>query len=167
MDTLGYFTDVFGPRLTNSPNLKAAQIWTRDKMTSWGLQNSQLEPWGDWGHGWSVERFSAEMLAPTYDRLNAYPLAWSPGTNGVISGSPVLVSIRSKADFDKYRGKLKGVIVMNGRADLPKPESRFATPSTRFTDEELDKASKATDPAADDGINGGGVGSYVEEERDW
>jgi carboxypeptidase Q len=85
MDTLGYITDVFGPRLTNSPNLKAAQIWTRDKMTAWGLKNAQLEDWGAWGKGWSVEKFSAEMMTPTYDRLVAYPLAWSPGTSGVVA----------------------------------------------------------------------------------
>ncbi|HRH45739.1 MAG TPA: hypothetical protein PKY82_29125, partial [Pyrinomonadaceae bacterium] len=47
METLGYLTDVFGPRLTSSPNIKAAQAWTRDKMTSWGLQNAAIEPWGE------------------------------------------------------------------------------------------------------------------------
>lgn len=166
METLGYITDVFGPRLTNSPNLKNAQLWTRDKMASWGLKNAQLEDWGAWGKGWSVEKFSAEMLTPTYDRLVAYPLAWSPGTDGVISGQPVVVSVRSKADFDKYRGKLKGAIVMNGRFDLNKPESRFAVPASRFTDEELAEAAKATDPAGE-GINGGATTSYWDEEKDW
>lgn len=63
-------------------------------MTQFGLQNVQLESWGNWGKGWSVERFSVEMTAPTYNRLIAYPLAWSPATNGVIAGNPVLVSIR-------------------------------------------------------------------------
>lgn len=165
METLSYITDVFGPRLTNSPNLKAAQIWTRDKLKSWGLQNANLEPWGTFGKGWSIEKFSAEMTEPTYDRLNVYPLAWSPGTNGVISGQPMVVSIRSKADFDKYRGKLKGAIVFRGKFEL-NPESRFETPTTRFTDEELKKAAQEKNPA-NEGINGGATTTYWDEEKDW
>jgi carboxypeptidase Q len=167
MNTLGYITDVFGPRLTNSPNLKNAQNWTRGTLDAWGLQNVQLESWGNWGKGWSVEKFSVEMSEPTYDRLNAYPMAWTPATNGVISGKPVVVSIRSSADFDKYRGKLKGAIVMNGRFGLNSAESRFETPSKRFTDEQLEKSAQVTDPAKDGEINGGATTTYWDEERDW
>lgn len=166
METLGYVTDVFGPRLTASPNLKNAQNWTRDKMISWGLQNVQIEPWGNFGKGWAVERFSAEMLAPTYDRLIAFPIAWSPSINGPVSGAPVVVSISSKADFDKYRGKLKGAIVMSGRFGLPAPESRFDNPSKRLTEDELKTAEKTIDPAAS-GINGGSTVSYAEEDKGW
>jgi hypothetical protein len=101
LDTLAYLTDVFGPRLTGSPKQKEAQAWARDTMKSWGLANTNLEAWGNFPSSWNIERFSAEMLAPTYDRLNVYPLAWSPSTNGTISGSPTVVSIRSKADFEK------------------------------------------------------------------
>jgi len=166
MQTLAYLTDVFGPRLTGSPQLKRAQDWARDKMISWGLSNSKLEPWGTFGAGWNIERFSVEMTAPTYDRLNVYPLAWSPGTNGVISGSPTVVNIRTKADFDKYRGKLKGAIVFRGTFARNSAESRFATPSKRFTDEELAKANAATDPVGD-GINGGPTTTFWDEENDW
>lgn len=161
METLSYLTDVFGPRLTNSPNIKAAQIWSRDKMTSWGLQNSQLEPWGTFAKGWSVEKFSAEMILPNYDRLNVYPLAWSPGTNGVVSGNPIVVSISSKEDFDKYRGKLKGAIVFRGKFALNKPETRFDVPAKRFTNEELKKMAEAKDPAEE------GTTNYWDEEKDW
>ncbi len=166
METLGFITDVFGPRLTNSPNLKAAEIWTRDKLTSWGLQNAQLEAWGTFGKGWSVEKFSAEMIEPTYDRLNVYPLAWTPSTNGIISGQPVVVNIRSKADFDKYRGKLNGAIVLRGTFGLNSPESRFETPSKRFTEEQLKKAAQGTNPAAA-GVLGGTTTDYWDEENDW
>ncbi|HEX8370926.1 MAG TPA: M20/M25/M40 family metallo-hydrolase [Pyrinomonadaceae bacterium] len=167
METLAYVTDVFGGRLTNSPNLKNAQNWTRDRMISWGFENVQLEAYGNWGKGWSVDKFSVEMFEPTYDRLNAYPLAWTPSTSGTISGKPTIVSIRSSADFAKYRGKLKGAIVMNGRFDLNSPESRFQTFSKRFTDEELARASQATDPAKDGEINGGATTNYWDEEKDW
>jgi Zn-dependent M28 family amino/carboxypeptidase len=161
METLSYLTDVFGARLTSSPNIKAAQNWTREKLTSWGLKNANIEPWGEFGKGWAVERFSAELIAPTYDRLTVYPLAWSPSTNGVISGTPTVVSIRSKADFDKYRGKLKGAIVFRGTFALNKPKEREGNPVKRFSDEELDKYAKETNAAAD------GTTDYWAEEKDW
>lgn len=169
METLGYMTDVFGPRLTNSPNLRNAQRWVGDKMTSWGLENVQLEPWGEVANSWAVERFSAEMIEPTYDRLVAYPLAWSPGINGTLTGSPVVVSIAkttAEADFAKYRGKLKGAIVLNGTFDFNKPEVRFAAPAKRFTDAELKTAAKEKDPAKD-GINGGPTTTLDAENKEW
>ncbi len=165
MDTLGYLTDVFGPRLTNSQNLKNAKEWMRGRMTAFGFDNAHIEPWGTWGQGWNLERFSAEMTAPTYDRLIAYPLAWSPGTNGVISGQPMIVSVRSSADFEKYRGKLKGAIVLNGRVDLPTPKSRGGDPIKRYSDKELEEQVVATDPTKDP--EGNGTVSYQDEEKDW
>ena len=165
MDTLGYITDVFGPRLTNSTNLKNAQNWTKNKMISWGLQNVELEPWGTFGNGWSAESFSVEMTEPQYNRIHAYPLAWTPSTNGFVSGNPVIVEIRSKDDFDKYKGKLKGAIVLNGRFEFDKPETA-ENPVKRFDDKELSEASREINPAAE-GINGGSTTNYQDEENDW
>src|SRR5215216_3973939 len=62
MQTLSYLTDVIGPRLTGSPNLRRANEWTKTKLTEWGLQNAQLEPWGTFGRGWSLKRFSAQVV---------------------------------------------------------------------------------------------------------
>ena len=89
METLQYLVDVFGPRLTASPNIRASQKWMVEKMTTYGLANARFEPWGTFGRGWSVESYSIEMLAPTYDRMTAVPLAWSPSTGGEISGEPL------------------------------------------------------------------------------
>jgi len=166
METLGYLTDVFGPRLTGSLNNSKAQVWARDTLTSWGMQNAALDPWGTIGTGWAVERFSAEMLAPTYDRLNVYPLAWSPGTNGVISGTPVVASIRSKADFDKYRGKLKNAILFRVRLPAENPDSRSAPQSKRFSTDELAAAKAEINPSAN-GINGGSTTTFADEEESW
>src|SRR5438445_13322467 len=73
MQTLSYLSDVIGPRLTGSPNLKRANEWTRDKMTEWGLSNAHLEPWGPFGRGWTLERFSAQIVSPQAIPLIAYP----------------------------------------------------------------------------------------------
>ncbi len=57
MDTMSYLTDVYGPRLTNSPNVKQAAEWTMSKMKDWQLANVHQELWGPFGKGWSNERF--------------------------------------------------------------------------------------------------------------
>ena len=81
METMAYLTDVIGPRLTGSPQLKRANEWTRDQMASWGLTNAALEPWGTFGRGWSLQAFSAQLTAPESMPLIAVPKAWSPSLN--------------------------------------------------------------------------------------
>lgn len=135
MDTLSWLTDVYGPRLTGSPNLKAAGEWAVKKTTEWGLQNAHLEAWGTFGRGWSLERFSANVIEPTPFPLIAYPKAWTPGTNGPVTGEPVIVDIKAEADFDKYKGKLKGALVMLGEPGEVK--AHFKPQATRLSEEEL------------------------------
>src|SRR5580765_2394966 len=84
MKTMHMFTDVYGPRLTGSPNHKAAAEWAVKQMTAWGLQNGHLEPW-DFGHvGWLNERVAMFLVSPVKDSLVGEVLAWTPGTNGVL-----------------------------------------------------------------------------------
>ena len=45
MEIMSYLTDVYGPRLTGSPNVQKAGDWTVAKMKEWGLVNTALEPW--------------------------------------------------------------------------------------------------------------------------
>src|SRR6476661_10653421 len=115
MDTLSWLSDVYGPRLTGSDNLRRAGEWARDRMKAWGLANTALEPYGMSFRGWTLERFSLDMIEPQYMRIYGYPMAWSPTLNTPLVGAPIVVEIKSKEDFDKYRGKLRGAIVMNGR----------------------------------------------------
>jgi hypothetical protein len=144
METVGYLSDVHGPRLTGSPNLKAASLWAKERLASWGLANPRLEAWGRFGRGWSVERFSVEMTAPSYDRLVAYPHAWSPSTAGTITGEPVLVDVSGEDDFEKYRGKLRGAIVLRGK---PLPgRRRFDAPASRLDDEGLKQLERSMNP---------------------
>src|SRR5689334_24646616 len=81
MQTLSYLTDVIGPRLTGSPNLRRANAWTRDQLTKWGLQNAHLEEWGPFGRGWMLKSFHAEVVEPQSIPLLAIPLAWSPAVD--------------------------------------------------------------------------------------
>lgn len=134
MDTLSWLTDVVGYRLTGSPNMKAANEWTKNKLAEWGLQNAHLEPF-QFGRGWSFDNVTASVIAPTPFPIVAYPEAWTPGTNGTVTGEAVMVDIRSEADFDKYKGKLKGKFVLSGAArDLKAWDKPM---SERMTDEDL------------------------------
>ena len=112
METLSYLTDVYGPRLTGSPNVKAAEDWAQKQMREWGLQNVHLEAWGPFGRGWSLEGFSASVTSPQYIPLLAFPKAWSPGTSGAVRGEPVYLAAKDPADLEKYHGKLKGAMVL-------------------------------------------------------
>ncbi len=146
MELLSYMTDVYGPRLTGSPNLRKASEWARDKLAEWGLQNAHLEPWGTFGRGWAVENFSIEMTEPQYMPMIAYPKAWTPGTNGTVTGTPVLIEIKSEKDFDKYRGKLQGAIVMTREPREVKPH--FKPDASRRTAEDLEELAQAPEPGA-------------------
>src|SRR4051812_48619968 len=114
METLSYLTDVIGPRLTGSPELKRANEWTRDTLAAWGMEDAHLEEWGEFGRGWSLKRFSAQIIAPQCIPLIAFPKAWSPGTDGPLVAEVVLLDAKSEADLEKYKGKLKGAIVLTG-----------------------------------------------------
>src|SRR5690242_1730873 len=78
----GYLTDVIGPRLTGSSNLRRAQEWARQTFTAWGLQNVQVEPWDSlFGRGWERVSYEGRWLAPYEQPLYAMPLAWSGSTH--------------------------------------------------------------------------------------
>jgi hypothetical protein len=95
LQTLHVLTDVYGPRLTGSPNLKAAGDWAVQQMTSWGLKNARLEPW-DFGYsGWANERVTAHLLVPVKDALVVEVLAWTPSTTGVARGQAVQITLPS------------------------------------------------------------------------
>lgn len=133
MQHLSYLTDVIGPRLTNSPAMKRSNEWTREKLANWGLQNATLHKWGPFGRGWSLERFSMQIVEPYNIPIIAYPKAWTPGYKG--NGEVVIVDVKSEEDFAKYRGKLKGAIVLHS---LPRElKAHFQPLATRYSDADL------------------------------
>lgn len=87
--TMHFLTDRYGPRLTGSPNFKAAAEWAMTQMEAWGLQNAHLEPWDFGRPGWLNERVSAFVVSPVKDTLVAEVLAWTPSTNGTVRAAIV------------------------------------------------------------------------------
>ena len=155
-----YLTDVHGPRLTNSPGYDSAAQWIVDKANEWELDNAALEDWGPYGRGWSTSYFSAHMLEPRYAPLVGVPLAWTPGTAGVVEGVPVLAYApaslfsgssdldATKADLKEYiahwKGKLAGAIVM---LQAPRHlEAQQSAPSRRLSSSDLVERATASEP---------------------
>ncbi len=135
MEVIGYLSDVYGPRLTNSPNIREAAEYTVKTLGSWGLANVHEEPWGPFGRGWSNELFQANEIAPRHFPLIAYPKAWTLGTTGAVTAEVVYAKIEKEDDFGAFRGKLKGKFVMT--AALRAVEAQFEAPGHRYTDQEL------------------------------
>jgi hypothetical protein len=150
--TLHYLTDVYGPRLTGSPNLKAASDWSVKRMQGWGLENVRLEPW-NFGHpGWTNERFSGHIVSPVKDALVGEVLAWTPGTNGTVTGPAVQIELPARptkeeltSALEALRTKVKGRMVLVG-----KPQSvsvTFDKPPLRRESLDLRAAYDPVNPA--------------------
>lgn len=144
MDHLFHLTDVIGPRVTGSPQYRAAAEWAVERLKGYGLTGARLEPWGPFGRGWSYSRFAAHLLEPSYSPLIGFPLAWSPSTGGRITGEPVLAVLKSEEDFQKHQGKLRGKIVLIDEA----PPVRLSTEplAKRLSEAELAERALAETP---------------------
>src|ERR1700692_629690 len=145
MELASGLMDSIGERLTGSPNMKRANEWTRDQLTAMGLVNSHLEAWGPFGRGWANQYVNVRMTSPDVVTLLAYPKAWTPGTGGVIQGKCVRATIDDKKDFDKYKGKLAGMIVILGADAEVKPIAE--APYKRLGDDDLAKLSDYQRPS--------------------
>ena len=169
MPTLSYLSDVIGPRLTASPGMKRGNEWTRDTLAKWGMQNAHLEPWGPFGRGWTLKRFSAMVDGPTAFPMIAYPKAWSPGTDTLIPPPPpvkkgkkpaapaansstvytaevVHFTATKEEELEQFKGKLKGRIVLVG--PLRDVKAHFDAEGKRLNDKELLELADAPDPAS-------------------
>ena len=135
METLGYLTDIHGPRLTNSPNFVKAAEWAMARLAGWGVANVRREAWGPFGRGWSNEKFTANVVSPQPFPLIAFTKAWAPGTNGVVTGEATLAIVQRDEDFTAFAGRLRGKIVL--AVSPPAVEPLFAPTARRFTDEDL------------------------------
>jgi len=108
MEYESYIVDVLGARLTLSRDMQRAQVWALDEMKKMGLSQVNSEAYMDYGVTWDNEYVSAHMIEPDYMPLNAYPVAYTAGTEGKINAEAMVVDIQTKEDIELYRGKLKG-----------------------------------------------------------
>lgn len=142
-ELMSYLCDVYAPRLAASPQYRDAGKWAASKLTEFGLEKAGLESFGTLGRGWELKKLYAAMTSPQYMPLIAYPKAWTPGLESTLKGNAVLMDIKTEADMNAFKGKLKGAIVLTrGEQDVPlslEPDGK------RYTDEELEKLKLAQD----------------------
>ncbi len=135
-NTFSYMTDVLGGRLTNSLDMERAQRWVVGEMERMGLTGVEREPFMDYGVSWDNEYVSLHMLEPDYSPLVGYPIAHTPGTDGRLTLDVVIADVRTRAELEAYRGRLRGKAVLS----TPPPTidlTRFERGTPRRTDEEL------------------------------
>jgi hypothetical protein len=161
MTIMSWLTDVYGPRLTNSPGFRKAGEWAVKEMTSWGLANVRLEPWvtatGPFGRGWSNDKFYMQATTPG----GSFPIigmstAWTAGTNGLVSGEAALAVIETPEDIAKFKGQLKGKWVLSvAMRDVP---ALWTAPAQRYTEEQLHDLTSETDSTPRAGRGGRAAG---------
>ena len=147
MELLSMLTDINGPRLTNSPGFKTAASYAKSTLESWGVENVEFDYWHEeFGRGWQLKEFSLSATEPTYSPLIAYPKAWTPGVKGTLKAQAVYLDIAKESDIQKYRGRLKGKIVL---FSLPSPVQPSFTPDAwRHADSTLEEMAQAKATAA-------------------
>ena len=141
MKTMHMFTDVYGPRLTGSPNHKAAADWAVKQMTAWGLENAHLEPW-DFKHpGWLNERLTAHLISPVKDPLVCEVLAWTPSTKGTVQAGAFQLVLPERPTQEQLtmvlnnnKAKVRGKIVLVGKPTVI--PVNLNPPAKRLSDEQ-------------------------------
>jgi carboxypeptidase Q len=111
MENLEHLSDAIGARLTGSPQLKQANEWTAEMFRKYGLTNVHLEPWTI-AHSWTRGTAQARILKPAEHPLTIAAAGWSPGTGGTLLAPVVYFDAKKKEEFEKFRGKLKGAVVI-------------------------------------------------------
>lgn len=143
--TAQYLMDRIGGRMTNSPQMRAAEKWTQEQFRRWDLKNVRTEGF-DFGRGWSIERSEVRMTSPRVLPLRAIPVAWTPATNGTLQAQIIVAPLKRERDFAQWKGKLSGKIVLVDRpSEGSEPADRV--PFRRLSDEDLGKLDVYTQPS--------------------
>ena len=145
MDTVTALTEKIGPRVSNSPQMTAANEWTRDQLAAWGLSNARLESFGPFGRGWQYQSAAVNMTAPRRFTLSALPKAWTPGTAGPVEGEAMLLVAKTREELEKHKGQLKGKILFISDAREYKPSDK--PDFTRYDEDKLKELQASPIPA--------------------
>ena len=156
MDNLSFIADVYGPRVTGSPQYYEAAKWAKNRLQDWGL-DAKLDDYENDLRGWHYESYSVQMTAPSFMTVNALPYIWSSSTNGEIESEIVLVDPDDLEALKKYAGKLKGKIILS-----PKNEDVEDIDIKPFSDDQLEKASKSTLANDPEGLDNSGFPPFAD-----
>ena len=159
MALASWLTDVYAPRLTGSPGFQRAADWTIAKMKEWGLVNVKVEPWvnrNGFERGWTNDKYYVAAVTPERFPIPGTPTAWTPGTDGPVSGEVVLVTATSEAELAQYKGKLRGKWILTQAA--PDVAAYWKPQATRYTVDELAELEAWPAPQAELGVQAPAAG---------
>jgi carboxypeptidase Q len=152
MRIVHFLTDVYGPRVTGSPNFKEAGRWALEEMQKWGMQSEHAENWAFSHAGWACEKSSVRVLSPYKSTLNVRVVAWTPSTKGLVRAGAAQITPPEKPTLDELttylngvKDKLSGRIVMVG-AHTAIPID-FNAPNKRRDESELRTQFDPANPA--------------------
>ena len=153
-------TDKNGARLTNSEGYARAANYAKETLAGWGLQNARVEPWGEFGKGWDLQKTYLAMTAPYYKPLLAWPKTWTEGTKGLKKGGLIVIDPKDSATVMGYSGQLKGKLIIIDQTNAYKLS--FKADAIRYTEADLAKMAAATMPA---GARGGQTMDTAQQRR--
>lgn len=154
MDIAFNLTDKSGNRLTNSAGYTRAANYAKDALTGWGVSNATLDPWGEFGKGWDLEKMYVAVTTPYYKPILAWPKTWTAGTKGLKNAEVLVVTVKDSAQIEAYKGQLKNKILIVDQ--LTEYKHSFRADAVRYTDSQLARMAAATPPPANPGRPGGG-----------
>ena len=121
---LEHLTTEIGPRLTGSPQMQAASQWTLQRFRDYGI-DAHLET-AQIAHAWTRGEDTAAIVSPIRRDIPIRSFGWTKATPGAVTGVVKLVELKTLGDFDKYKGQLKGAIVLTGKPATLHPENEEA-----------------------------------------
>lgn len=161
LDNTSLLSDINGSRVMWSPGFFKAVDVTLKKLAETKLDNIHTEDWIPMGRNWEVKRVTALQTSPYFANLIAYPKNWSPATKGTVKAKAVYFEAKTEEEFVKYKGKLKGAIVLVG--NMPNPRINYNPFVVRYTDAELKKLEET--PALTEDEKKAAIQKKVETEK--
>lgn len=159
METLVYMSDIYGPRLSGSPDFREAADWAKKRFEEFGLQNVHFDSYADDLRGWGIDSYSIEMIEPRYMSIVGLPSAWTRSSKGQITGIPIIVDYENYDDLNLLKGQLYGRILIK---PIDKVEQQSKERTGSFTDLELDNAAGHTEANNEDGLDNSGIKPFIE-----
>ncbi|MCP4048606.1 MAG: M20/M25/M40 family metallo-hydrolase [Gammaproteobacteria bacterium] len=157
-ESLVFLSDIYGPRLSGTPRYLEMVHWVESRLRSWGIDDIQLEVYGQGLRGWEVQSFSAAMTSPVFANLGAQPVCCSRSSNGLIDAVPEVVDFYDLDELLSRKGTLKGRVLLH-----PDVTPLIMAETGPWSDERLQAAAQRTNPVTPDGLDGpGSEETYVQ-----
>lgn len=116
MQHLDVLANRIGGRPIGSDAYENATYWVADKLKSWGLE-VEIQEVGEMPLGFNRGPWFGRMYSDVSASLDFVTPSYTSGTKGLQRGH-VLIEPKTKQEFERIKGKLKGAwVLIEGRSD--------------------------------------------------